>query len=73
MTKAVVEREGVLLEVDYTEPTHVEGPNIFSVRVLGEDYVATGPNLTNLLDKMFHLVTPEEGEPFLSGVAEELT
>ena len=73
MTKAVVDREGVLLEVEYDEPDHEDGPVITSVRVLGHDYIATGPNLNNMLDQMFLLTNPGEGEPFLNGVVSELS
>lgn len=73
MTKQVVEREGVLLEVEYIDPTHADGPDICSVRVLDDHYRPTGPNLALMFDKLFMIVGKGEGEHFLSGVATELT
>jgi hypothetical protein len=43
------------------------------VRVLDEAYRPVGPNLARLLDKVFLLTSPAEGERFLSVVAGELT
>ncbi len=70
--KQLCEHEGVLLEVEYAEPGHVEGPCFTSARVLDETYRATGPNLVPLLEKMFFLTKPGEGTMFFSRVAEEL-
>jgi len=61
-----------MLEVEYIEPDHTDGPRIDSVRILGMDYKAIGPNLMPMLDKMFFLIGEGEGTLFLSSVAEEL-
>lgn len=70
--KQLCEHEGVLLEVEYEEPGHAEGPLFTSARVLDERYRATGPNLAPLLAKMFFLTSPAEGTMFFSRVADEL-
>jgi hypothetical protein len=41
--KQLCEHEGVLLEIEYSEPSHAEGVKIDSARVLDETYRATGP------------------------------
>jgi hypothetical protein len=71
--KQLCEHEGVLLEIEYSEPSHAEGVKIDSARVLDEKYRATGPNLVPLLDKMFFLTQPGEGTMFFSRVADDLT
>ncbi len=70
--KQLCEHEGILLEIEYVEPLHAEGPRIDSARVLDASYRATGPNLVPLLDKMFFLTNIGEGTMFFSRVAEEL-
>lgn len=72
MTKAVVDRDGVLLEVEYEELGHVDGVKMVSIRTLGHDYRPVGPNLTEMLAKVFSLTGPGSGVLFLSGVADEL-
>lgn len=73
MTKAVVERDGVLLEVEFQDPQHVDGPHIQSVRVLDAEYRATGPDLTPMFNNLFFLTSEEEGERFLTSVASEIS
>jgi hypothetical protein len=70
MTKAVVDRDGVMLEVHF-EPE--VPPLITSVRVLGEDYQATGPELKNMLDNMFFLTSEEDAQHFLNAVGDEIS
>jgi hypothetical protein len=70
--KQLCEHEGVLLEIEYAERDHADGPRIDSARVLDSNYRATGPNLVPLLDKMFFLTLPGEGTMFFSRVADEL-
>ncbi len=73
MPKFLCERNDVLLEVDYDAelPTTVK-----SVRVLDENYRATGPDLSLLLHDVLLLVTSApplvEAERFLSSIVEEI-
>lgn len=73
MSTQVVDHDGVLFEVQYDLPEPVQaGPLINSVRVLGQDYAPVGPNLVYLFDKMFMLISQEEGTKFLSMVSDQL-
>ena len=71
--KTLTEYEGVVIEIEYDEPNHVDGPLITSARVLDGDYRATGPNLLPLLDRCFLQTAPAEATWFLSQVVSEIT
>lgn len=69
MSTQVVDYDGVLFEVEYTSTQPI---TLNSVRVLGQDYAPTGPNLIFLFDRMFMLISQEEGTKFLSLVTDQL-
>lgn len=71
MKQAVFERSGVLMEVKYEiDPDGV--PCIHSMRALGDNYQAVGPDLTAMLDGVAILLSETEATPFLSAVVDEL-
>ena len=71
--RAIHEHEGIMLEIEYSEPDNVElGPILHGVRVLDRDYKATGPCLMPLLSGMFLLTGKGEGTMFFSKIADEL-
>lgn len=63
----------IVLYVEY-EP----GPKFYSIRLVGEDYGPTGPDLKEFLHNMVVLGPPEpgaampSGERYLSKIAEEI-
>jgi hypothetical protein len=71
MTKAaIVELGDLTLRVSYElSPTDVILYN--SVRVVGQDYAATGPNLVSALDDMYYIVGGV-GQPVLAALQTKL-
>lgn len=62
-----------MYEVEYNPGTPDIGPEFVSIRVLGDDYQPTGPNLVETFGALITL-NPEgtEGETVLSHMSSEL-
>ena len=68
--RMVVDRSGVLFEVNYTKDVQCIFLN--SVRVLDERYRPVGPNLASFLLETYTLVEPAVAENVLSTIVGEL-
>ena len=71
MQTTVQDLHGVNLAIDFIKDA--DGTvNFQSIRVLGDNYVPVGPDLTDMLHQLFTLVSlnPPEGDPVLNQFVE---
>lgn len=66
------EYAGVTLHVEYDVDATDGVPILQSVRVLDAQYRPCGPDLTDWLQRLVFMHTPEEGEAMLSVLAGEI-
>lgn len=73
MHTQVIERSGVMLQVEFVPPVSADEVISFnSIRVLDGDYRPCGPNLVQLLDPLLVLSPEHEGaQPGDTGVVAE--
>lgn len=73
MHTQVVERAGVMLQVEFVPPASPEETiTFYNIRVLDGDYRPCGPNLVQLLDPLLVLSSESEGaQPGDCGVVAE--